>query len=64
MDTNMYNLIHDVVGSANSIKTVIQMIKDGKVSEEEKLKVYNAIIERTDKINSAIDVFYISQTKL
>jgi len=60
-NTPILQLMHDTMSPVNTIKGSVKTIKSGTLTPEETLKLLNAIDERADRLNEAIDSFYIKE---
>lgn len=58
-NTNILQLMHDAIGPVNSIKASINLLRDGKLSKEDTVKLLNIMETRANDLNSVLDAFYI-----
>lgn len=52
--------MHDAVGPVNSIKASIELLRSGKMSSEDTVKLLDAMEIRANDLNKVLDNFYIN----
>jgi hypothetical protein len=53
-------LIHDMVGRLGTIKSSATLIKNGKISDEDKEYLLDAIIQRVNELDKVLDQHFIN----
>jgi nitrogen-specific signal transduction histidine kinase len=56
---DLFTLMHDTAGPTATIKSAVTLLKGGKLSAEDTIKMLDAITERADRINAVLDQFYV-----
>lgn len=56
--SNILQLMHDAVGPTNNIKSCAKLLKSGTLTPEETVKMLDAITQKADELNAALDAYY------
>jgi len=59
----LLKLMHDTMSPVATIKGSVQLMKEGKLTPEETIKLLDAIEERADRLNATLDAFYVQMRK-
>jgi len=62
-NTDMLQLMHDTSGPTSNIRSLAQLLISNTLTEEEKMKALNGILNKTRELDDALDAFYTKQNK-
>jgi hypothetical protein len=54
-------LMHDTMGRVASIKGAVKLLKEDKLSPEDKIKMLDAIEIKANELNGVLDAYYIKK---
>ena len=60
----LLKLMHDTSSPVNSIKSLVDLIKQGKLTKEETEKAHDGIKEKANEINLVMDEYFKSSRKI
>jgi hypothetical protein len=57
----LLQLMHDTMGRVASIKGAVKLLKEDKLSPEDKIKMLDAIESKANELNGVLDGYYVKQ---
>ena len=60
---DLLQLMHDTMSPVNTIKGAVELLKSGKLSKEETVRMLDAIESRAEKLTEVLDAYYVKLRK-